>query len=348
MKTVYLVRYGAYGDHIHMSGAIRAFKETGYRIVCEYNWKGIQIHRYNPLIDEHIYLEPMAKEHSNNDPMWLITRHKQIARQVKLFVNFQGSLEGALIADEGSPEYFWPKYLRNEKNTGICYYDQSMRWAGLTGKEYQGRTGEIYFKKEEHEHVKKRMKEYEGKFVIIWALRGTMWQKAVYPIAKDVCDEFLSRHPNTVIITTGDEFCKQFEWEHPQVVHKSARVPFRQMLLMTRYADLVVTPETGLGIGAGAYGTPKIMLLTAASLKNIVGNDKNDFSLQSDAWCSPCTRAIYNTDSCMINAENSLPICVAFDKDLVVSQMEKVYEQANDLHYLRHDDDPSESRPVYM
>ena len=48
------------------------------------------------------------------------------------------------------------------------------------------------------------------------------------------------------------------------VVHRSGRMPFRQALLMARYMDLVVTPETGLGIGAGAYGTPKIMLLTIA------------------------------------------------------------------------------------
>ena len=150
-----------------MSGTIKAFKEAGYHVTVEYNWKGGQIHAANPLIDTHVRMEPTAKEHVGKDPMWLANRHKEISKQVSLFVNFQGSLENALIAGEGSPEYFWPKYLRNEKNTHICYYDQSMKWAGLTGKEYEGRTGEIYFTKEEHDHVKDQMKEYEGKFIII-------------------------------------------------------------------------------------------------------------------------------------------------------------------------------------
>ena len=121
----------------------------------------------------------------------------------------------------------------------------------------------------------------------------------MYPIAERVCTEFINRHPETVIITTGDKFCQQWEWEHPQVIHRSARIPFRQALCIAQFADMVVTPETGLGIGAGSFGTPKIMLLTAASLTNVVGNDRNDYSLQSPAYCSPlhshppCTRPLF-------------------------------------------------------
>ena len=299
------------------------------------------------------------------------------------FVTLQNSLEGALIAPESSPEYFWPLSLRRQKNSRICYYDQSMMWAGFTERKYMGRTGEIFNKTEDHEYIKKSLSPFDGKFVILWAMRGSMWQKAVCHIAEDICNDWLKEHPETVIITTGDKFCQQWEWDsavgktiYPDkglgdgsasLVHRSGRMPFRQALLMAGYADLVVTPETGLGIGAGAYGTPKIMMLTAASIKNIVGNDKNDYSLQSDAWCSPCTRAIYNTKNCPLGpgryitgknidwnhkdykkvAQQPLPICVEFPKEVVLQKMEEVYKN-HGLHNLQRRNAPPDERPVYM
>ena len=317
-----------------MSNVIRAFDELGYHITFEYNAKGVQMHSDNPRIDRHVAFEPsMMKTHE--EKLAFQKRHKRIQGEYDVYVNFSGSLEDSLIAPEESPEYFWPLHLRRAKNSHICYYDQSMKWAGLTATEYMGWSGEIWSTKEDHEYIKKWLDPYKDHFIILWALRGSMWQKAIYPIVKDICDQWCKMHPETVIITTGDDFCRQWEWEHPNVVHKSGRMPYRQVMLISRYVDMVVTPETGLGIAAGAYGTPKIMLLTAASLKNIVGNDKNDFSLQSDAWCSPCTRAIYNTDNCptmefdhltVQNEKVRLPICVDFKKERVISRMQEIFD----------------------
>jgi len=346
MKNAYLVRYGAYGDHVHMSNVIKALDLDGWNITFEYNFKGAQIHARNPRIDNHIVFEPHRIK-SNDGLIEWERRLERCQKEYDLYVNFSGSLENALIAPEHSPEYFWPLIDRRKKNAMICYYDQSMIWAGLTHKKYMGWRGEVYFNQEEHLHVLSQLECYKDKFIILWALRGSMWQKAVCHIAKDICDEWLERHPDSVIITTGDAFCHKWEWpskvgytiapDHglgdgtASLVHKSARMPFRQALHIARFANLVVTPETGLGIGAGAFGTPKIMLLTAASLKNVVGNDINDFSLQSEAYCSPCTRAIYNTNNCPVNPNTNLPICVDFRKERVLDQMEKAYE----LRHLR-------------
>ena len=342
MKRAYLVRHGAYGDHIHMSNVIKALDEDGWHITFEYNLKGAQIHARNPRIDKHNVIEPYDLK--PEEILEWGERLKWCEKEYDLFVDFSGSLENALIESEKSPGYFMPLIDRRRKNTNICYYDQSMKWAGLTAQKYMGWTGEVYFRRDEHEHVLSQLEPYYDRFIILWAMRGTMWQKAVTHLAKDICNDWIRRHPKTTIITTGDDFCRKWEWAADNgitiapdkglgygtahLIHKSGRMPFRQALNIARYADLVVTPETGLGIGAGVFGTPKIMLLTAASLKNIVGNDKNDFSLQSEAYCSPCTRAIYNTDNCPINHETNLPICVDFDKKRVLDQMEKVYQRA--------------------
>ena len=348
MKKAYLIRYGAFGDQINMSNVIKALDLDGWHISMEYNWKGAQIHAHNPRIRSHHFFEP-SKIKSEKERFAWFDRLESIAKNHDLFINFSQSLENSLIAPEESPEYFWPLWMRRQKNTHICYYDQSMKWAGLTAKRYMGWTGEMFFTAEEHEHIKKWLRDrgLENQHVILWALRGTMYQKAVYPMAHELCTQWLDRHPESTIITTGDEFCKKFEWDHPRVIHQSARMPFRQALHLAGYVDMVVTPETGLGIGAGAFGTPKIMLLTAASLKNIVGNDENDYSIQSPAWCSPCTRAIYNTANCPINEKSGMLICVDFDKTVVLKRMEELYAN-HGLHNLRRRNAPPDQRPVYM
>jgi ADP-heptose:LPS heptosyltransferase len=362
-KKVLLIRYGAYGDHCHVSNAIKAFDEEGYHITFEYNLKGYDLHRYNPRIDEHIMFDPMTEEFRQvleKNPSALRERWEDNQGYYDDIVIFQDSLENQLIESEDKVEYYWPLYLRRAKNANICYYDQAIKWANLPDK-YYGRTGELFFKKQEHENIGISMEKYKDNYVILWALRGTMYQKAIYPLAEPVITEFCKRHPETVVITTGDSWCTNLEWEHPNVVHKSGKINFRTAVLLSKYVDMAITPETGLGICAGAFGTPKIMLMTAASLKNIVGNDKNDYSLQSEAYCSPCTRAIYNTYNCPVldqyapddpatrayvqnNQRMKLPICVNFDKETILNRMEEVYA----LHYRRKQYDPSDTRPVYM
>lgn len=359
-KSVFIYREGAFGDHVHMSNILKAFDEDGWDITFMYNLKGRQIHAFNPRIKNHLLFE------SRNDMSQeeLETRNSMIVENIKKhdrFVNLNNSLENTLIANEKTPEYFWPLHLRRAKNANICYYDQSAIVAGLTGPKYMGMSGEIFFTSDDHEFIKGYLKKHipEDAHITLIAMRGSMWQKAIYPWIENLCRQWLSKHPKSYIITTGDKFCQQWEWEHPRVLHKSGIIPFRQALHLSRYVDMVITPETGLGIGAGAFGTPKIMLLTAASIKNIVGNDKNDYSLQSPAYCSPCTRAIYNTNNCPLGRivrsfefHNQkwnnvyLPICVEFDIDLILQQMETIYENHGRYGYEKRNS-PKREEVVY-
>ena len=359
MKRVFILREAAFGDHIHMSPVIRAFYEEGWEVTMLYNFKGAQIHSYNPMITHHEFFEQGAKDCT-------VEKFKEHQKHVMeayssydKFVSLQKTIEFELIPGENSTDYYLPLRMRRDKVNDICFYDQSMIRAGLTHKKYMGKTGDIFFTAEEHNTVLDWLEKFKDNYIILWALRGSMYQKAMYPIASAVCNEFITRHPETIIITTGDDFCQPGEWENDKVIHKSGRMPFRQALNIAKYVDMVVTPETGLGIGAGAFGTPKIMLLTAASITNIVGNDKNDYSLQSPAYCSPCFRAIYNTENCpkggrrFINGKiidhmpidkygtetvTQLPLCVDFPPEMVLNRMEEVYSSG----YERNWDRPTE------
>lgn len=325
MRRVYISRFGAFGDQTHASHIPRIFKEEGYHVTFEYNYKGAQLLALNPFIDKHIFFEP-PQSWIENHQSTLIERYHKVKALKNLYdrvVDLSGSLEGALIPGEAEPDYYRFKKYKSKHFSNICFYDQTVKRCFLPEK-YFGRVGEIYFKKAEHDRVIDWYKPIEDKFVIIWALAGSMQQKAIYPWVRPVIDEFHANHPDTIFLLTAGPEHKDKAWENEYTINLVGKMPFRQIALMTKYANAVVTPETGLGIIAGSYGTPKMMLLTAASLKNIVGNDKNDFSLQSQAWCSPCQRAIYNTDYCQ--TKDGHPICVYFPKDIILRKLEEMYQ----------------------
>lgn len=323
-----------------MTNVIKALHEDGFEITFEYNYKGAQIHPYNPRIKKHVFFEPCDDRNAETFDQ-KFKEIKALEDKYDKVVNFSYSIEEALVEPEHKPSYFWPHWKREIKNGKICFYDQSMEWAGYTADKYKGWGGELYFKRTEHSHVINQLEPYRDNFIILLALKGSTYQKHIRFLARELCDRWAKRHPDTTIITTGEEACKDWEWPSakgstiaPEIglgdgthtlVHKSGRMPFRQALNLTRYVDLVITPETGLGIGAGVFGTPKIMLLTTSNLLNIVGNDKNDFSLQSKAYCSPCYRAIYNTRNCPTNDRTGLPLCTDFDINDILDQMEKAY-----------------------
>ena len=346
------------GDHIHMSVVLRAFKEEGYHVTFEYNYKGAQIHSYSPYVDKHICFEPSQKVYQGD----IESKLKHYFRLSKIeqecikkgirFINLSGSIEDAIIPHQANRAYYMPKHVRNKRYANISYQNQSIKWCGLPSK-YRDRTGEVFFRRKEHERIREILRPFHEKkmYLLIWSIAGTMWQKAIYPWSKEVCDKFQQRHPETLIIVTGGPEYTKYGWEGKNVYNcMTKKHPFRQVLLMSRYVHALVTPETGIGIGAGIYGTPKCMLLTAASIQNIVEHDKNDFSLQSPAWCSPCHRAIYNTDTCQTRSVGfsdviqNLPICVFFNKEKVLEQMEKMYA----LNYAPNWDAPVDERPVYM
>ncbi len=324
MKRVYISRFGAYGDTCHCSHIPRIFKEEGYQVTFEYNYKGAQLLALNPFIDKHIFFEP-PKEWIENHESSLVARYqknKRLKEEYDWVIDLSGSLEGALIPGESDPQYYRFKKYKAKHFSNICFYDQTVKRCFLPEK-YFGRVGELYFKRDEHARAIQWFEPLKDKFIIIWALAGSMQQKAIYPWVKPVIDEFHKMHPDTLFILTAGPEHKDKAWQNEYTIDLVGKMPFRQIALMTKYANAVVAPETGLGIIAGSYSTPKMMLLTAASLKNIVGNDRNDFSLQSPSWCSPCQRAIYNTDYCQ--TKNGHPICVYFPKDIILRKLEEIY-----------------------
>jgi len=95
-------------------------------------------------------------------------------------------------------------------------------------------------------------KKHKGKFLILWSLSGSSGHKT-YPFTEFVAKGFLDKHPDAMILTVGETLCELLEWSHPQTKCYSGKWPIRKSLIMAKYADLIIAPETGIANAAGCF-----------------------------------------------------------------------------------------------
>lgn len=344
MKSVYVTRYAAMGDHIHASHIPRLLKEhCGFDYVCfEYNNKGMAIYANNPFIDEHIVFEPSKPGIAEKPMSYIEKRYEQIMerRGFTKHVNLLNSIEHGYIAMENQNEYYRDSEFRRQKFGEHNYYDQTTIFAGYP--EHVGMKGDLFFTEAEYEQVQRiYMDRYVDNFVLICNLSGTSKHKLFYN-AESIIKSFLSKHPEAICITMGDEDAKvHLDFFGDQIVNRAGAFnkdgkfdggkvyPFRQSMLMTKYADLVIGCESGLMVAATLLGAPTVQLMTAASIKNHGGDFENDYSLQSPAACSPCHKGPYEYFGCprmKLMGEN-YPACIKFDPQVVLDRMEKVFNK---------------------
>jgi len=160
--------------------------------------------------------------------------------------------------------------------------------------EAKGQLPELHFTEMEEALAQLIREAHKDKFLILWSLSGSSLHKC-YPWTHIVAARIHQSYPDAVIVTVGDEMCKMLEsWSHPNTLNKSGVWTIRQSMLMTKYADLVIGPETGVLNAASCYPTPKIVLLSHSSPENLTKYWQNCVPLAAPAHCQPCHRLIYD------------------------------------------------------
>ena len=325
MKKVLISRFCAYGDAIHFSHLPRLLKDQGFdQVDVETNFKGFQLLQNNPFIDNLIFFEP-----TNNLALYStsdrIQKHwKIVSKGYDKFINLFETIEKACISSEHDNEYYMHEKNR-ESYKHINYYNQSTIDAGypeLVDK-YKG---EVYFTEQEHHIAKRYIDKYDGKFTIMINLNGTTLHKKMI-FAPELTQRLIDKYPECRIILTGDKSSSEIAdkiCSSDNVISVIGRVPFRQAMLMSKYCNLVISMESGFGVGANMWETPTIQLMTAASLENHPNGCKNDFSLQSPAYCSPCNKGPYRFIGCP--HKDGYPMCIYFDVDKIMNRVEEAYE----------------------
>lgn len=285
MKKALIIRYGAYGDNLIISQVFKQLKNEGYYVLFNTNKRGEDLYKNTSLVDE-ILLHPESMSNDELPKHWENLRKKY---KPDYFKNFTSSIENNLALHPSQPAYNYPK----EERWNLCnrnYYEETERISGLRFDDYKPIIE--YVDGEED-----KAKEYltDG-FNLLWCLSGSGRNK-VYPWTEYIMGSLITKYPDINVITVGDAKCKLLENVNLPSKHfkeLSGEIPIKISMALTKLADVVVSPDTGILHASGAYDTPKVGLLGHTTKENITKHFKNDYSIEADCNCSPCFRLIYD------------------------------------------------------
>lgn len=334
MKRVCVVRLGAYGDGIMVTPLLRLLKKDGYHVTMNCMKYGRPIFDNNPYIDE--FLVHDEKILNNDlDKYWA-----KLAKKYDRFINLSESIEKTLLKQEGSPEFDW-SHERRHGECNVNYYDRTLELGGYG--HIKGQNGELFFSKDEENWGLSMRNHPKDTFKILWSLSGSSFHKT-YPMSEAVATEFLDTCEDAMIYTVGGNVEGVLEWDHRRTMRRCGEWNIRKSLIMTKYADLVIGPETGVLNAAGCFDTPKILFLSHSSRENLSKYWKNCDVISPfvlDAPCHPCHQLHYTLKSCPQRAIGSIlnvktntqevvtaPACVAtISQERVLEALLRAYQQ---------------------
>ena len=326
-KRCLVIRHGAYGDAIQASCVLPYIQKDGYEITFYGNTRAEEVLRHNPRISKWIM-------HDEEIPIEKLEKHwEKIGKGYDKVVNLTGVIENNLLFAYPQANYFKSleerRRIVNKKN----YFDAHIERAGYKPDKPKA---EIYFTAEEKK--KANSLRHHGKtFKIAWALSGSSINK-VYRYFEPVCRTFLRKHSDAVLFTLGDFVSKLLTFESPQVVNTMVNdeLSYREAMLVTKYSDLVIGPETGLLMAAGCFKVPKILFATHSYKEQITKYWENDYSIQAECECSPCHllhkykdiwKDVCKTEKITVEEKSmNVPVCtMSPEPQKLLNRMEEIY-----------------------
>ncbi len=341
MKKAFIFRMGAYGDMIHLSYLPRLLKEKGFDYVeFETGGKGCAVFFENPYINKLImaqgddpHLHPMLQKRALRNDL-LKKRLSTIACDFDEVFDLSGTLEDSITASEWNINHYVPLWAREERpqkvfeedRTQLCYYDRILEVCGFP--EEKGKwQGEMYFNEEEVKIVEKYISKYKDKFVFLFNMSGSGRHKQFIQ-GKEIAKRILDKYDDALIITSAnihhkDKTLKELDDKRVRTIigHQG----FRQAALLAKYVDCVIGPESGLTIAGSMWGTPTIQMMSTVSIQAHCKYAKNDYSIQSPAYCSPCYRGCYQYIGCP--TKDKYPLCAYFDVEEILKRVDKIYDR---------------------
>jgi ADP-heptose:LPS heptosyltransferase len=330
MKQALVSRYGAWGDHLIAVPLLKRLKEDGYQVIYNCNERAGMVIKNNPYIDA---LMP----HDESIPNSELGKHwKKISQGYDKFINLSESVERKFLFVSWDKEYNLPVKERRLMAGGINYYQYALGLGGYT--DVDSPRPELFPSQTEREWCLDFRLRHANDFLIMWNLSGSSPHKAW--MQADQCAQMLyDNFADIQTITTGGEFCRLLEFDHPRNLKRCGEDGWhvRVSMLMTKYVDLVISPESAILNAAGCYDTPKIGLLTHSNKKNLTDTFLNDHSIQADIECSPCHRMVYPDD-----LRNSCPLAYDDQGELPYARCamsfdpKKVFNIIRDIYFDWH------------
>ena len=315
--TVLVHRLGGYGDYILLSAIIPFLQQSYNNIVLEVNNKGFELFGNDPRFSMVSVWEP-SRYPLNEAHQRLERRTVEVSAWCQKhgwdFLNLYGTAEESCLA-VNEVEAFQYSQDEREHRYNINLYDHLFKVAGIEIPDGWKHEQTIWYDDFEEEAMKSWRAKNPDHFICFCVMAGSGQNKIFPTWLEGFCKKLVDKLPKLKLFLFGDQDCTKEVWQYDRtvsMVHGTTKYPvsFKQSLLLSKYADFVFGPETGLLVGAGMMGTPKSMLFTLANKDQIVRYHRNDFSLQSSSECSPCYTLAYSGLFCPKESQYGLyPVC---------------------------------------
>lgn len=351
-SRVLILRYGAYGDHLY---ALPLYDHLLNDLRCEVhlhiNPKGDELFRGDPRFKSISVFEPFTVPAGRRRNRAIDRRWKKAILDVQPneVINLDHTLENTGVATRQVPALFdAPLEERRKHLEERFFYGIPLDLANINPHLLpEGKVGSLAYQDWQIAWAQRWRKTHENQFVVLMVLRGTTLQKR-FPLSKVIAEKILTRYPDAVLYLAGGHDSEPFTFNNGRVYNTVGIASnFKQVLLMARYADFVIGPETGMLVGAGMWGTPKAMLCTSSSVFQCTHKQARDFSVQASIPCSPCMRAVYKPKDCLKfcrHLGDVLPPCnYHFDAERILDGIDLVHRK---MRYVRDLDGELRTLPV--
>jgi len=331
-KRCCAIRWGTYGDLLYALPVLEILKKKYGYLHLETTTRGMELFRWNPTFDRISAIDIGQWKASEWETISKL-RWTLLQQEVEWdrTVNFWRCLEYACIPEEHQIEWHWEREKRRQMFAEKNFYDEHFKRADIpVPPPDQFDCGTMYFQEDTAEWARYFKHKYRDRFIVAMPLAGSTGQKVpqvLYRLAQMIHAEI----PEVLFVLLGghEEVQFQFSLGKGNVAHACGEYKYDQSAIVTKFADYVVGPETSLLVMAGLFGTPKSMLCTSSGYTQTTAYQKNDFSTNSTAPCSPCYRAIYDQRICPLEKGDwgEMQVCnFHFDLNRVMEGVRFAYE----------------------
>lgn len=313
-----ICRFGGVGDNLIAASVLRPLKRMGYAVeVITSNKEPASVYLNNPFIDK---LSRKADGEIPNGEGWQ-NWFSSKAGEYDLLVNLSHTCESHHALFKSSTQFWWPSDFRR-KLCGGSYLETAHDVVGVPHV-----FGPLFHPTDdERTRAASTRDEQIKRGYVGWVLSGSRVDK-IYPYAAMAIARIIRELEVPVVMlgVGGQQFemAKQIQ-EHvvrqngddkglhlalsPENADPGGQQHWgvRRSLTQAMYADLIITPDTGVAWAVAFEEVPKIVMVSHASRENITEHWVNTTTLSADPVrvpCWPCHRLHDTIETCVPNKD---------------------------------------------
>lgn len=311
-KKLGIVRLGAIGDTLWMTGVLSHFREQGYHITAYVHPVGEPVIRHDPRVDE-IIVQPDAIFAGGDEFQLQMSYWQWEEKKYDRFINLCGSVERRLLYHLNDQNFFASTDQR-QRMGAMNYMESVCEFAGVP---FDAETFKIKF--------------YPTKDEVEWARKEIGGRRFVVINPKGSGVKYWPYTQRAMELLSGEGF-------GGAVVGETGHAPLdpppgwkvygkehsiRKIFAMAQLAEVVIGPESAITNSVSHEPNLKIVFLGHSTPENLTRDWKNTVPcIPSELACYPCHRVHIVPDYCHFDKVQKVAQCCSqYLPELVVERI---------------------------